>query len=86
MAGDADAVSDLVAAYAARRFAVARLSVEHRTVLVRHHRLGLTFHEVAVTLGIPTGTAESRIHRATAAGRDALTTNPEPSPHRGQVA
>lgn len=33
----------------------ARLSVEHRTVLVLHHYLGYTFPEIAMTLGIPRG-------------------------------
>ena len=64
----------------------ARLSVEHRTVLVMHHYLGYTFPEIAMTLGIPVGTAKSRIHRATAAMRAALTSDHEPSMHRGQVA
>ena len=64
----------------------ARLSVEHRTVLVLHHYLGYTFPEISTILGIPVGTAKSRIHRATAAMREALTSDPSPSVHRGQVA
>jgi len=65
----------------------ARLSIEHRTVLVMHHYLGYTFSEIATTLGIPVGTAKSRIHRATAAMREALSGNASRTPmHRGQMA
>lgn len=64
----------------------ARLSVEHRTVLVLHHYLGYTFPEISTILGIPVGTAKSRIHRATAAMRSAVTSEPSPSLHRGQAA
>jgi RNA polymerase sigma-70 factor (ECF subfamily) len=60
--------------------------VEQRTVLVLHHYLGFTFPEIARILGVPVGTAKSRIHRATTAMREALTTDHVPSPHRGQVA
>ena len=50
----------------------ARLSVEQRTVLVLHHYAGYSFPEIADTLGIPVGTAKSRVHRATSAMRAAL--------------
>jgi RNA polymerase sigma-70 factor (ECF subfamily) len=46
-----------------------RLSVEQRAVLVFHHYLGLPLPEVADRLGIPRGTAKSRLHHATAALR-----------------
>jgi RNA polymerase sigma factor (sigma-70 family) len=49
-----------------------RLGVEHRTILVLHHYLGLTTSEAAAVLGIPVGTAGSRLHHATAAMRAAL--------------
>jgi RNA polymerase sigma-70 factor (ECF subfamily) len=49
-----------------------RLRVEHRTTLVLHHYLGLSAAEVAQTLGIPVGTARSRLHYATEAMRAAL--------------
>lgn len=42
-----------------------RLSLEHRTILVLHHFLGLTLDEAATTIGIPVGTAKSRLHYAT---------------------
>jgi RNA polymerase sigma-70 factor (ECF subfamily) len=49
-----------------------RLSIEHRTVIVLHHYLGLTVDETATTIGIPVGTAKSRLHYATDAMRAAL--------------
>ena len=49
-----------------------RLPVEQRAVLVFHHYLGLTLPEVADRLGIPAGTAKSRLHYASAALRAAL--------------
>jgi len=49
-----------------------RLSVEHRTVVVLHHYLGLTTDEAASAIGIPVGTAKSRLHYATEALRAAL--------------
>ena len=49
-----------------------RLSVDHRTVVVLHHYLGLTVPEVATALGIPAGTAKSRLHYAAATLRAAL--------------
>ena len=51
-----------------------RLSIEHRTVLVMTHYLGMTAREVADTLGIPVGTVQSRLLyaiRAMRAGLDA---------------
>jgi RNA polymerase sigma-70 factor (ECF subfamily) len=52
--------------------AFSRLSPDHRAVLVLHHRLGLELQEAADTLGIPVGTAKSRLHRATSAFRAAF--------------
>lgn len=49
-----------------------RLPPDQRAVLVFHHYLGLTLPEVAERLGIPVGTAKSRLHYATAALRAAL--------------
>lgn len=49
-----------------------RLSVEHRAVLVFHHYLGLSISEVAARIGIPDGTAKSRLHHATRALRASL--------------
>ena len=52
--------------------AFVRLEPDHRALLVLHHRLGLGLQEAADTLGIPVGTAKSRLHRATSAFRAAL--------------
>jgi RNA polymerase sigma-70 factor (ECF subfamily) len=52
--------------------ALRRLTVEQRAVLVFHHYLGLSIAEVAERLGIPVGTAKSRLHHATAALRASL--------------
>jgi RNA polymerase sigma-70 factor (ECF subfamily) len=49
-----------------------RLSLEHRTIVVLHHYLGLTVDEAASTIGIPVGTAKSRLHYGTEALRAAL--------------
>lgn len=49
-----------------------RLSIDHRTVVVLHHYLGLTVPEVAGALGVPVGTAKSRLHYAAATLRAAL--------------
>jgi RNA polymerase sigma-70 factor, ECF subfamily len=48
------------------------LSGDHRVVLVLHHYLGLRSAEIAETLGVATGTVESRLHYATRALRAAL--------------
>jgi len=49
-----------------------RLSVEQRAVLVFHYYLGLSVPALADTLGIPPGTAYSRLHRALEAMHAAL--------------
>ena len=49
-----------------------RLTLEQRAVLVFHHYVGLTLPEVADRLGIPIGTAKSRLHHATSALRASL--------------
>ena len=49
-----------------------RLSIDHRAVVVLHHYIGLPLAEVALTLGIPSGTAKSRYHYAMSSLRAAL--------------
>ena len=49
-----------------------RLAPEQRAVIVLHHYLGLTLDETADALGVPPGTARSRINRAMGALRAAL--------------
>lgn len=51
--------------------ALARLPVSQRVVLVLRTQEGLSEQEIATTLGIPTGTVKSRLHRARAAFREA---------------
>ena len=41
-----------------------RLSPEQRAIVVLHHHLGYPLTEIAATLGIPVGTARSRLHYA----------------------
>lgn len=50
----------------------ARLSVDHRAVLVLQHYLAMTHDEMAVVLDIPLGTVRSRLHGARGAMRAAL--------------
>jgi RNA polymerase sigma-70 factor, ECF subfamily len=49
-----------------------RLPLDQRAVFVLHHHVGLTLVAVAETLGIPDGTARSRLHYATRALRAAF--------------
>ena len=56
-----------------------RLTVEHRTVLVLRLYLGLSNEETAATIGIPVGTAKSRLHYATEAMRLALEASAGPA-------
>jgi RNA polymerase sigma-70 factor (ECF subfamily) len=49
-----------------------RLPLDQRAVLVFHEYVGLTVPEVAEHLGIPVGTAKSRLHYAMAALRAAI--------------
>jgi len=56
-----------------------RLTMEHRSVLVLRLYLGLSIEETAAAIGIPAGTAKSRLHYATEAMRLALEANARPS-------
>jgi RNA polymerase sigma-70 factor (ECF subfamily) len=56
-----------------------RLSLEHRTVVVLRLYLGLSIEQAASTLGIPVGTAKSRLHYATEAMRLALEADARPA-------
>lgn len=49
-----------------------RLTPEHRAVVVLHYFIGLPVTEIAESLGIPTGTAGSRLHYAVRSLRAAL--------------
>lgn len=63
-----------------------KLPVEQRAVFVLHHYLGLPLVEVAELLGIPAGTARSRLHYAIAGLRTALAAVAEPIAREGRLA
>jgi RNA polymerase sigma-70 factor, ECF subfamily len=63
-----------------------RLSVEQRAVFVMHHHLGLALVEIAETLGIPAGTARSRLHYATRVLREAVEADLAPGVPEGRMA
>ena len=56
-----------------------RLSIDHRAIVVLRLYLGLSIEESALALGIPVGTAKSRLHYATEAMRLALEADARPS-------
>jgi RNA polymerase sigma-70 factor (ECF subfamily) len=56
-----------------------RLSPEQRAILVLHHYLGLGSNEIGEVLGIPPGTARSRLHYAHRAMRALLEADARPS-------
>ncbi|HEY6570883.1 MAG TPA: RNA polymerase sigma factor [Candidatus Limnocylindrales bacterium] len=63
-----------------------RLTVEQRAVFVLHHHLGLPLVEIAETLGVPAGTARSRLHYATRALRAAIEADAAPVVPEGRMA
>ena len=69
--------------------ALARLDPGHRAVVALHYLLGMPLPDVAASLGIPLGTAKSRLHHALAAMRRSTPADPDPAPAPvpgGQVA
>jgi RNA polymerase sigma-70 factor (ECF subfamily) len=62
--------------------ALQALSVDHRAAVVLHYYLGLSLPEIADALGIPVGTAKSRLHHA----RNRLRATLGATPSEGQVA
>jgi RNA polymerase sigma-70 factor, ECF subfamily len=67
--------------------AMARLEPEHRAVIVLRYYVGLPLPEAADSLGIPLGTAKSRLHRAIAALRRTVDLDlPDPDLEKGPVA
>ena len=63
-----------------------RLSLEQRAVFVLHHHVGLPLVEIAETLGIPAGTARSRLHYATWSLREAIEADAAPVANEGRLA
>jgi RNA polymerase sigma-70 factor (ECF subfamily) len=73
------AIADGMAIIADRELldqALRRLDPEWRAVVVLHYYLGMPLPAVAVSLGIPIGTAKSRLHRSLAAMRLAIDDDP----------
>ena len=63
------------------------LTPEQRAVVVLHHHLGYPLTEIAETLGIPEGTARSRLHYAVRQLRVALDTDaPSVAPSQERLA
>jgi RNA polymerase sigma-70 factor (ECF subfamily) len=56
-----------------------RLSLEHRTVVVLRHYLDLPIERVADVVGVPIGTANSRLHYAIRGMRAALDADARPT-------
>jgi RNA polymerase sigma-70 factor, ECF subfamily len=74
---------DLAGAFADRQLvddALARLDPGHRAVVALHYLLGMPLPDVAAALGIPLGTAKSRLHYALAAMRSSVAADAEPVP------
>ena len=61
--GDPSPEGSLINREALRR-AMAKLSVDHREVVVLHELEEMTYEEAATVLGIPVGTVKSRLHHA----------------------
>ena len=62
---------------------VLRLDPEMRAVIVLHHYFDLPLPSVATVLGIPLGTAKSRLHRALGLMRAALDADARARPYLG---
>ncbi len=63
-----------------------RLPPEQRAILVLHHFMGYAPSEIAETLGIPPGTARSRLHHAHRAMRAALEADARTAVKEGRTA
>jgi RNA polymerase sigma-70 factor (ECF subfamily) len=89
---DSLATPDVASALADRQLldqALARLSPGHRAVVALHYLLGMPLPDVARSLGIPLGTAKSRLHYALGEMRTTVTREPDTIPApiaRGQYA
>ncbi len=69
--------------------ALRRLDPAWRAIVVLHYYLGMPLPEAAATLGIPLGTAKSRLHRSLGLMRSSITNDLAPestSMARGQLA
>jgi len=80
---DAPSTVDIATGLADREMldrALAGLAPRHRAVVALHYLLGMPLPEVAASLGIPLGTAKSRLHYALAAMRTSVTAEPDTAP------
>ena len=78
---DSPAVGDMTSSISDRdqlERGFSRLEPEGRALIVLHHYLDLPLPEVAIVLGIPLGTAKSRLHRALGTMRAALDADARP--------
>ncbi|HZM72793.1 MAG TPA: RNA polymerase sigma factor [Candidatus Polarisedimenticolia bacterium] len=76
---DTPAMSDMAGDFADRELldgALGRLDPPHRAVVVLHYFLGMPLPEVAASLGIPLGTAKSRLHYSLASMRATVFADP----------
>jgi RNA polymerase sigma-70 factor (ECF subfamily) len=64
----------------------ARLSTDHRTVIVLVHYLGFSLADAAQAIGVPIGTVQSRLSRATQALRAAIEADQRPIVPVAEVA
>jgi RNA polymerase sigma factor (sigma-70 family) len=60
------------------------LPIDQRAVIVLHFYVGLPLTEAAMVLGVPAGTAKSRLHRALEALRLTMTPDRDPLPQLAQ--
>ncbi len=77
------AVADGTAAFADRDFldrALGRLDPDQRAILTLRYYLDLTLPDAAEVLGIPLGTAKSRLHRSLEALRATVAAETSPAP------
>ena len=80
---DAPATRDVATSLGDRELldqALSSLQPGHRAVVALHYLLGMPLPDVARTLGIPVGTAKSRLHYALAAMRVTVTADPDTVP------
>ena len=80
---DAPSVADMAGDVADRELldgALRRLDAGHRAVVVLHYYLGMPLPDVAASMGIPLGTAQSRLHYSLIAMRASVLADPGPPP------
>jgi len=77
MAGHGDLAADAALRDQLER-GLARLTPDHRAVVVLRHLAGLPIDEIAEVLGVPRGTVASRLHHATNALRAAIEAGDRP--------